>query len=193
MKAATASSLAAEINRLHAEAVRFAADSRRALTSALVSAWRAGQLLTQEKKRVRRMMGAGAWCHWLEQNFDGNERTAQRYMRLAAAVSDPAFLRGLSIRQAYLRLGIATEPKSRAQTVTVEMLPDYIRLASRLVRVLRHEARAREGGDRHETLRRDLADLYGQLRKLFEPENLRPPGFSNRACALPEKSTACAG
>lgn len=54
----------------------------------------------------------------IKRNFNGNERTAQRCMRLAAAVSDPVFLRGLSIRQACLRLGIATEPKSQAQTTS---------------------------------------------------------------------------
>ncbi len=192
MNAKAMESAAAEINRLHAEAVRCAADSRAALNSALQCAWRAGQLLIAEKKRIRRAMGGGGWMLWLERNFDGHCRTAARYMRLAAGVSDPEFLRGLSIRQAYLRLGIATEPKSRAETVRVETLPTYIRLASRLVRELRAEARrARQSGE-PVVLRQDLADLYRQLRQLFEPANHRPGSGSIPPCAPPPSATASA-
>ncbi len=192
MNAKPVESTAAEINRLHGEAVRFAADSRTALTSALQCAWRAGQLLIAEKKRVRRAMGGGGWMLWLERNFDGHCRTAARYMRLAAAVSDPEFLHGLSIRQAYLRLGIATEPKSRAETVRVEMLPAYIRLANRLLRVLRDEARRARRAGRPVTLRRDLADLYEQLRQLFEPANNRPGSRSIQPCAPPPPTSVSA-
>jgi hypothetical protein len=193
MKAATVVSTAAEINRLHADACRFAADSRTALTRALQCAWRAGQLLVAEKKRVQRSMGAGAWLHWLERNFEGTVRTAQRYMRLAASVSDSAFLCGLSIRQAYLRLGIATEPKSRADTVTVAMLPDYIRLTTRLLRVLREESRSRQNPNDSAALRDDLAELYRLLRKLFETANNSAVPVSIRTCALPDRKNAYAG
>lgn len=41
-------------------------------------------------------------------------RTAQRYMRPARSVSDPSLLGGLSLRQTYFRLGVATEPNRRA-------------------------------------------------------------------------------
>jgi hypothetical protein len=193
MKAATVVYAAAEINRLHADACRFAADSRTALTRALQSAWRAGQLLVAEKKRVQRSMGAGAWLHWLESNFEGTARTAQRYMRLATAVSDAAFLCGLSIRQAYLRLGIATEPKSRAETVTVAMLPDYIRLTTRLLRVLREEARARRQPNASAALRDDLAELYRLLCRLFEPANNSAAPVSIRPCLSPARKIACGG
>lgn len=71
-------SAAAEINRLHAEASQHAVASRRSLRAALVAAWRAGQLLLAEKKRVRRTMGGGAWLLWLEEHFKGTPRTAQR-------------------------------------------------------------------------------------------------------------------
>ena len=133
------SSAAREINRLHEEVVRCAADSKSALHAALVAAWRAGQLLAAEKKRVRRTMGGGAWLLWLERNFRGTRRTASNYMRLAESVADAAFLHGLSLRQAYLRLGIATEPKSRAESVPVAPLPAHVRLAAKLVRTLKAE------------------------------------------------------
>jgi hypothetical protein len=113
-------------------------------------------------------------------------------MRLAAAVSDPEFLNGLSIRQAYLRLGIATEPKSRAETVRMDMLPAYIRLANRLLRVLRDEARRARRSGQPVTLRRDLADLYEQLRQFFEPANNRPGSRSIRPCAPPPSTTVSA-
>lgn len=60
-------------------------------------------------------------------------------MRLAASVAGVSFLQGLSLRQAYFRLGIATEPKSRAISVHVEPLPAHVRLATRLVRALKEE------------------------------------------------------
>lgn len=99
-------SAAGEINRLHADVVRRAAESKASLGAALTSAWHAGRLLLAEKRCVRRTMGGGAWLLWLRENFRGTPRTAQRYMRLAQGVSDVASLRGISLRQAYDRLGI---------------------------------------------------------------------------------------
>lgn len=104
-------SVVEQINRLHAVAVRMAVDSRNSLRMALSAAWQAGRLLTAEKKRVRKQMGHGAWGDWLEANFDGSVRTAQRYMCLAASISDTGSLRGLSLRQAYFRL--ASPPNRR--------------------------------------------------------------------------------
>ena len=108
MNPSPATTAAAEINRLHEEAKGCSVASRKALQGALAAAWHAGQLLLVEKKRVRRSMGPGAWCLWLETNFRGAERTAQRYMRLAECVADIAFLQGMSLRQAYARLGVST-------------------------------------------------------------------------------------
>ena len=62
-------SAAHEINRLHGEAVQRAADSRMALLAALEAAWQAGRLLNEEKRRVRRTMGGGAWLLWLQTHF----------------------------------------------------------------------------------------------------------------------------
>ena len=98
MNSATNISSVAEINRLHDEARQHVAAARRSLHAALTAAWQAGQLLLAEKKRVRRTMGPGAWLLWLEQNFRGTPRTAQRYMKLAQTVTDIAFVRGMSLR-----------------------------------------------------------------------------------------------
>ena len=50
---------AEEINRLHAEVVQLSAESREKLHAGLIAAWRAGQLLAEEKRQVRRTMGPG--------------------------------------------------------------------------------------------------------------------------------------
>lgn len=171
MNTAGPKSAAREINRLHEEVSRRTAESKEALHTALVAAWRAGQLLIAEKKRVRRTMGAGAWQHWIEQNFHGTARTATNYMRLAESVADISFLRGMSLRQVYFRLGIATEPKSRAASVQVQPLPTHVRLATRLVRALKEETGDFAGlaPAQVTALRQDLRGLYEQLRRLFEP------------------------
>ena len=171
MNTAGPKSAAREINRLHEEVSRRTAESKDALHAALVAAWRAGQLLIAEKKRVRRTMGAGAWQHWIEQNFHGTARTATNYMRLAESVADISFLRGMSLRQVYFRLGIATEPKSRTKSVHVEPLPDHVRLATRLIRALKEESGdfTRLSPQQVTTFRQDLRALYEQLRRLFEP------------------------
>lgn len=185
MSAPLVSSVADEINRLHAVVLRCAADSRRALSGSLAAAWRAGQLLVTEKKRVRRKMGGGAWLLWLERHFDGSARTAQRYMRLASCVSDATFLHGLSVRQAYLRLGIATEPKARAESPAVPLLPETVRLAGRLMAVLRADSANLPDAEEVTPYREDLWRLYDQLRRLFEPANNVAPGVSNNRCANP--------
>lgn len=153
-------------------------DSRNSLRLALSAAWKAGQLLIAEKKSVNRRMGRGAWMTWLEQNFNGSARTAQRYMCLAHSITDASFLRGLSLRQAYFRLGISTEPKARRETVSVSPLPETIRLATRLVEVLR--ARPANG------YQEDLRPLFDQLRTMFEQANNLPETVSITSWPLRE-------
>lgn len=172
MKEDPAKSAAREINRLHQEVAQRSRQSKAELNAALVAAWRCGRLLVTEKMRVRRTMGPGAWMLWLEQNFQGHVRTSARYIALAASVSDEAQLKGMSLRQAYHRLGIATEPKCRQNTVTVQPLPEHIRLTTRLLAALQLET----GGlgnlspPQAAIYRDDLRKLYGELRRLFEPE-----------------------
>jgi hypothetical protein len=164
---ASCASGADEINRLHAEAVKLSADSRDALHGALVAAWKAGQLLAVEKRRVRRSMGPGAWILWLERHFAGSPRTAQRYLRLAKSVADASFLRGMSLRQVYFRLGIATEPKSPGRAVALRPLPRHAVLAGRLLGLLKTRPNLLPPEVR-KTYRQDFRPLYDRLRNLFE-------------------------
>jgi hypothetical protein len=159
---------ASEINRLYAEATRLSEDSSHALHAALMAAWQAGHLLIAEKKRVRRLMGPGAWVFWLEQNFQGTPRTAQRYMLLARSVADVAFLTGMSLRQAYERLGIATEPKTPADQAVMPPLPRHVSLANRLLGMLATKgSQAAFNPRRRPAYQQDLRALYERLRALF--------------------------
>lgn len=167
MNPALAPTVAAEINRLHEEAKQHACESREALHAALAAAWQAGHLLLAERKRVLHCMGPGARHHWLEANFRGSVRTAQRYIRLAQSVADLAFLQGMSLRQAYARLGIATEPKTTGQRRLRHRLPAHVFLANRLVRALKRRP-GQSTDEQGEAYRRDLRALYEKLRPWFE-------------------------
>jgi len=183
MNTAPVPTVAAEINRLHESAQKLAADSRQVLNGALTAAWQAGQLLLAEKKSIRRRMGVGAWLLWLEANFHGTPRTAQRYMKLARSVTDVAFLRGISLRQAYARLGIATEPKTRGGQPLLHRLPKHLVLANRLLRAIK----CPPVGANNDSLRRDLRQLYETLHPWFTEDDpmerresiLRPAGQRN--------------
>jgi hypothetical protein len=112
-------------------------------------------------------MGGGAWLLWVKANFHGTARTAQRYMRLAQCVADGAVLQDVSLRQAYARLGIATEPKTPAKRPLTHKLPAYVVLANKLVRVLKRRPGQTEA-EQGEAYRRDLRVLYEKLRPWFE-------------------------
>jgi len=181
MNPAPALTIAAEINRLHEETKRAACASRQALQEALVAAWQAGHLLVAERKRVFHKMGKGAWLLWLEVNFRGTARTAQRYMRLAQCVADIAFLQGMSLRQAYARLGIATEPKTPGKRRLRHTLPAHVVLANRLFRTLKRRP-GQTGDEQGEAYRRDLRALYEKLRPWFESSSA--PSAAANLCAV---------
>jgi len=165
----TALSTTEEINRLHAKVVRSSEASKTLLHAALVAAWKAGKLLTDEKKRVRHAMGAGAWLHWLEQNFQGSPRTAQKYMRLATMADSVEAFAELSLRQVYFRLGIATEPKTRGAAERLGQLPEHLSLANQLLLSLATlDEDSMASSPRSESIRSDLRILYERLRCLFE-------------------------
>jgi hypothetical protein len=73
----------------------------------------------------------------------------------------------LSLRQAYARLGIATEPKTPGMRPLAHRLPAYVILANKLVRVLKHQ-RGKTAEEQGEVYRRDLRALYETLRPWFE-------------------------
>ena len=165
-----------EINRLHEEVVRQTDGSRKCLHAALMAAWQAGQLLLSEQKLVRRTMGA-AWGQWLDKKFHGTHRTAQNYMLLAESTTDVSAFQGLSLRQVYLRLGIATEPKSRADSPRVEKLPPHVRLANKLLVALSTGDKAsRANPEQSAAFRQDLRALYERLRRIFETDSANFPG-----------------
>lgn len=157
--------VAEQINRLHAEAENLSAQSRDTLHVALVAAWKAGQLLVAEKQNVRHTMGPGAWQLWVERHFAGTARTAQRYMRLAKTVTDASLLRGMSLRQVYFRLGIATELKSPARSVALRPVPRHATLAVRLLGVLPSGTNPLSP-ELQKSYRQDLRPLYERLRLL---------------------------
>jgi hypothetical protein len=158
--------VADEINRLHAEAERLTATSRGALSAALVAAWNAGQLLIEEKRNIRRRMGPGAWQTWLNHSFAGTPRTAQRYMLLARSVADSSILAGMSLRQVYFRLGIATEPKTPVRLTALRPVPRHAVLAARLLGLIK--PRSRMAPELQKSYQQDLRPLYERLRALFE-------------------------
>ena len=171
-----------KINRLHEEVVRQTDGSRKCLHAALIAAWQAGQLLLVEQKRVRRTMGA-AWGLWLDKKFHGTHRTAQNYMLLAESTTDVSAFQGLSLRQVYLRLGIATEPKSRTDSPHVEKLPPHVRLANKLLVALSAcDKASRANPEQSAAFRQDLRALYERLRRIFETDSANFPGstLSNR-------------
>jgi hypothetical protein len=156
-----------QINRLHAEAEKLRAESRDLLHVALVAAWKAGQLLNVEKRNVRRMMGPGAWLLWLERHFAGTPRTAQHYMRLAATVANVSVLQGMSLRQVYFRLGIATEPKSPARSIVLRPVARHAVLTVRLLALV--PARTNSvSPEMQRTYRQDFRPLYERLRSWCE-------------------------
>ena len=160
-ESSTCSYPAEEINELHAEAVRLAGQSRDALRGALVAAWNAGQLLIAAKGHVRRLMGPGGWQLWLEGHFSGTPRTAQRYMLLAKGLPNPSNLEGISLRQTYFRLGIATEPKTPGRTLAP--IARHAVLATRLLCLLDTPS-----PELRRAYQRDLQPLYERLHSLFE-------------------------
>jgi len=176
MNAIPVTNTAAEINRLHEEANRCASVSREELHGALVAAWQAGHLLVAERKRVLHTMGPGAWLLWLKANFRGTVRTAQRYIRLAQCVADVTFLQGMSLRQVYARLGIATEPKTPGKRRLRHTLPAHIALANKLIRTLRRRP-GQTGDEQGEAYRRDLRALYEKLRPWFESASAPSASF----------------
>ena len=58
-------------------------------------------------------------------------------MRLAKMVNDVSVLQGMSLRQVYSRLNIATEPKSDKAAMAIAPLPRHTILATRLLGVLK--------------------------------------------------------
>ena len=89
-------------------------------------------------------------------------------MLLAKSVSHVSFLRGMSLRQVYFRLGIATEAKSPGRSVVLRALPRHATLVMRLLGVLDTKA-DQLSPELRKAYQQDLRPLYERLRLLFEP------------------------
>jgi hypothetical protein len=105
-------------------------------------------------------------------------------MRLAHTVADETFLQGMSLRQAYARLGIATEPKTPGKRRLRHTLPAHILLANKLIRTLKRRP-GQIDDEQSRAYRRDLRALYEKLRPWFESSSasatvdlLGPEAFS---------------
>jgi N6-adenosine-specific RNA methylase IME4 len=89
VEGATPPELAVVANREHALA-------RQSGASMFEHAWRSGEALAAAKAQV----GHGGWLPWLAANFDGSERIAQMYMRVAANPQRVSDLEDPSLRKA---------------------------------------------------------------------------------------------
>jgi hypothetical protein len=107
--AARLSALAQEANEAHAQA-------QAAIKTGVAHAERAGKALIRAKSNVEH----GQWSGWLAQHFDGSERTAQIYMRLARKM--PLLDDETRIAVADLSLREAVKKVSRPRMMNVTVL-----------------------------------------------------------------------
>ena len=157
--------IAWRINGWHIQVEFHRAAYSEAVYSSLGAAWQAGRLLLVQKRKVAR----SHWRLWLERHFNGTACTAQRHMTLAKAVPNATQLRGFSLRQAYLRLGIAVAGLAQVAASWYSFLPMHTVLANRFERWLRQKGDTTTLPDQEkQTLRRDLRPLYEWLVSLFD-------------------------
>lgn len=118
-------SLAAVIEQHHAEASILAKDAKSKAFDAIKSALLCGQALNKAKG----MVPHGQWLRWLGENCkDIEDRTAQKYMRLANTNHGSHLTEATSLRQAYQLAGIIPEtekpqPKELTAPQTTEAEP----------------------------------------------------------------------
>ncbi len=164
----------AEVMSRRSEIARLLARSRAELDLALLVTWTLGSKLRDERQRVRKSMGRSAWPEWLRVAFPGKTAVGLRCMRFAEEISSPASIPALSLRQAYFRLGVSTEPKLRGSTRQRRFLAGYVRNAQRLVIELRRQ-RSRKAGIDLQRVRADLAPLSRELGLLFRENPAEQP------------------
>lgn len=166
--------LPATTTELHREVLRALSESRATLDRALLTAWHIGRLLQVDQARARRLLMLGEWRRSVAANLRCTERTIDRYLKLAAAATDPGDLPRLSFRQAYYRLGVSTQPKARAKSLRLPILPRHLRSAQRVLLSVRTQLRGRQMTDeQHRHLCDDLRPLHQQLCVLFATDSRR--------------------
>jgi hypothetical protein len=93
-------------------------------------------------------------------------------MLLAKTVPDVLQLQGLTLRQAYLRLGIAVAENPHGSAQRYAVLPPHAALANRFQRWMRQKQDVDTLPDQERwTLRHDLRPLYEWLVRLFEEDS----------------------
>lgn len=161
--------MAERINSLHREVVRGCHSGEAEVHAALKAAWDAGQLLIAAKRDVRNRMGHGAWRNWLGAEFEGSERTAQRYMQLAKSVTSVTDLAGLSLRQAYQRIGLRVEARGVAEPALPPAAAGPGRAVRRLLAKLPTGSEFfAMGPAARANLLADLEPLLRRMRELFQ-------------------------
>lgn len=119
----TLSDLAEQINTEHRQC-------EAALQSGLEHALKVGRLLIKAKK----LCSHGTWLPWLEQNFEGKDRTARAYMQVVQrwpeleANRQRAANLGMSVREA-MKLAFFERPVNKCET-TRRCLEEIIRILS---------------------------------------------------------------
>jgi len=95
-------------------------------------------------------------------------------MLLAKAVPDVLQLRGLTLRQAYLRLGIAVAENPHGSAQRYAVLPPHAALANRFQRWVRQKQDVGTLPEQERrTLRHDLRPLYDWLVRLFDEDSAK--------------------
>ena len=93
-------------------------------------------------------------------------------MLLAKTVPDVLQLRGLTLRQAYLRLGIAVAENLHGSAQRYAVLPAHAALANRFQRWMRQKQDVGTLPEQERrTLRHDLRPLYDWLARLFDEDS----------------------
>lgn len=142
-------SIAAQIREKHSACVAL-------VISTAEAAAEVGRLLLEAKAQV----GHGGWAPWVADHCGFSLRTAQGYMRLARALSDP----GKSAAVAHLSLGGAlaalAEPAEPAEP------SDPVSLADRLLRLAEDDPD--HGGEWHVELAEIVGEMGAEMKNMRE-------------------------
>lgn len=156
--------LAEQINHQHSRAIN-------AMRDALGHAVKAGEMLREAKSRCRH----GQWLQWLNDQFDGSRRTAQRYMVLAenqGKIKDAAN----ASRVSYLSVNEAMRVIAQ-QTKTIAAVP-----TDRQDEVIE----ATERGDRHAARRAVVhAKVTAERKAQPPPDQYNEASFQKRLAQAP--------
>ena len=154
---------ATALNRWHQIVEERSRCSTQAAAEALVAAWEAGRLLSQEHDRIRRECGHGSWEAWVRENFDGCLTTSKRYVRIFESATRVADLQAMSLRKAYLLLGLV---KTKPGEKRLEPLAQHLLWVQKLASFLRRKKTSGLGRDQMDALRDDLRPLLKELQTL---------------------------